>query len=171
MRHTSPSVSELLPDFLEYLRVEEQRTSETLLRYQQHIHAFITSVGDCPVGTITSEKLSIYKRPLLDRGLSAATLATMFSGLRRFLRYLRDIRGLTVYAPAKVRRPAIPKREVDYLWKTAERGYNETAPMRSGGFTVLRPYMTSCSFLAVSRYSIDTNIVPKNAWSPIMGMG
>jgi site-specific recombinase XerC len=93
----------LLPDFLEYLHVEEQRTPETLLRYQRHMQAFIASVGDCPVEAITSEKLSVYKRHLVDRGLSAATMATMLSGLRSFLRYLKDVRGLSVYDAAKVR--------------------------------------------------------------------
>jgi site-specific recombinase XerC len=83
-----PTVSALLPDFLAYLRVEEQRTPETLLRYQQYMQAFITTVNDCLVGDITSETLSVYKRHLLDRGLSAATRATMLSGLRSFLRYL-----------------------------------------------------------------------------------
>ncbi len=58
MRHTSFSVSEILPDFLAYLRVEEQCTSDTLLRYQKHIQAFFMSVGDSPVGAINSEKLS-----------------------------------------------------------------------------------------------------------------
>ena len=77
MLHVSPSVSALLPDFLEYLRVEEQWTPDTLLRYQQHIQAFLTSVGDSPVGAINSEKLSVYKRHFLDRGLSAATMAAM----------------------------------------------------------------------------------------------
>ena len=60
MAHTSPCVSELLPDFLEYLRVEAQCTSDTLLRYQKHMQAFIMSVGDSPIGAINSEKLSVY---------------------------------------------------------------------------------------------------------------
>ena len=129
--HTSPSVSACLPDFLEYFRVEEQRTPETLLRYQQHIQAFITSVGDGPVGAITSEKLSVYKRHLLDRGLSAATMATMLSGLWSFLRYLKDIRGLAVYDPAKVRRPKIPKREVDYLSKEEVQRFLDAIPTQT----------------------------------------
>src|SRR5262249_5550705 len=74
MLHASPSVSELLPDFLEYLRVEEQCTSATLLRYQKHMQAFLMSAGDSPVGAIDSEQLSVYKRDLFDRGLSAATI-------------------------------------------------------------------------------------------------
>src|SRR5689334_13776589 len=88
---TAPLVSETLSGFLEYLRVEKQCTPDTLLRYQKHIQTFLTSVGDCSVGAINSEKLSVYKRHLLDRGLSAATMATMLSGLRSFLRYLREI--------------------------------------------------------------------------------
>ena len=46
---TRPSVSALLPDFLEYLRVEEQRIPETLLRYEHYIQAFIRTANDCPV--------------------------------------------------------------------------------------------------------------------------
>ena len=128
MRHTSALVSDLLPDFLAYLRVEEQCTSDTLLRYQKHIQAFLMSAGDSPVGAINSEKLSVYKRHLLDRGLSAATIATMLSGLRSFLRYLRDMRGLATYDPAKVRRPAIPKREVDYLSKDEVQRFLDAIP-------------------------------------------
>ena len=126
--HDSPCISVLVPAFLEYLRVEEQCTPDTLLRYQQHVQAFLTTVGDCPVGAINSEKLSIYKRHLLDRGLSAATIATMLSGLRSFLRYLRDARGLSVYDPAKVRRPAIPKRAVDYLSKDEVQRFLDAIP-------------------------------------------
>ena len=129
--HARPSVSALLPDFLEYLRVEEQRTPETLLRYQQYMQAFITTANDCLVGDITSETLSVYKRHLLDRGLSAATRATMLSGLRSFLRYLKDIRGLAVYDPAKVRRPAIPKREVDYLSKDELQRFLDAIPTQT----------------------------------------
>ena len=131
MDHASPSVSALLPDFLAYLRVEEQRTPETRLRYQQHIQAFITSVGDCSVSAITSEKLSVYKRHLLDRGLSAATMATMLSGLRSFLRYLRDMHGLTVLDPAKIRRPKIPKREVEYLTKEEVQRFLNAIPTQT----------------------------------------
>ena len=89
------------------------------------------SVGDHPVGAINSEKLSVYKRHLFDRGLSAATIATMLSGLRSFLRYLRDIRGLAVFDPAKVRRPAIPKREVDYLSKDELQRFLDAIPTQT----------------------------------------
>jgi hypothetical protein len=54
----APLVSEMLPAFLDYLRVEEHRTPATLIRYEAHIQKFISSVGDCPITRISSEHLS-----------------------------------------------------------------------------------------------------------------
>jgi hypothetical protein len=54
----SPLVSEMLPAFLDHLRIEDNRTPTTLIRYQAHIQKFITSVGDCPITRISSEHLS-----------------------------------------------------------------------------------------------------------------
>jgi len=85
----SPLVSEMLPAFLDYLRVEEHRTPTTLIRYESHIQKFITTVGDCPITHIASENLSLFKRRLLDENLAPATMAAMLSGLRSFLRYLK----------------------------------------------------------------------------------
>ena len=113
----APLVSEMLPAFLDHLRIEEHRTSTTLIRYESHIQKFITMVGDCPITGITSERLSLYKRRLLDQSLAPATMAAMLSGLRSFLRFLKEVRGFQVYDPEKVRRPKIPKHEVEYLTK------------------------------------------------------
>jgi integrase/recombinase XerD len=89
-----------------------------------------------PGGSHYQRKLSVYKRHLMDRGLSTATMATTLSGLRGFLRYLKDIRGLAVYDPAKVRRPAIPKREVDYLSKEEVQRFLDAIPTQT--YTGLR---------------------------------
>jgi integrase/recombinase XerD len=114
---TNRLVSEMLPAFLDHLRVEENRSSGTLHRYQSHLRRFLTEVGDWPVGDITSERLSYFKRRLLDAKLSPATMAAMLSGLRTFLKYLRDVHHLPVYDPARIRRPKIPRHEVAYLTK------------------------------------------------------
>jgi integrase/recombinase XerD len=114
---TVPLVLEMLPAFLDYLRVEEHRTPTTLIRYESHIQKFITTVGDCSITHIPSENLSLFKRRLLDEALAPATIAAFLSGLRSFLRYLKQVRGFHVYDPEKVRRPKIPKHEVEYLTK------------------------------------------------------
>ena len=124
----SPLVSEMLPAFLDYLRVEEHRTSATLIRYESHIQKFITTVGDCPITQISSEHLSLYKRRLLDENLAPATMAAMLSGLRSYLRYLKEIKGFQVYDPEKVRRPKIPKHEVEYLTKEEVQRFFKAIP-------------------------------------------
>src|SRR5882672_9192868 len=113
----APLVSEMLPAFLDYLRIEEHRTPTTLLRYKSHLQKFITTVGDCPITQMSSEHLSLFKRRLLDASLAPATMAAILSGLRSFLRYLKQVRGFAVYDPEKIRRPKIPKHEVEYLSK------------------------------------------------------
>jgi integrase/recombinase XerD len=113
----APLVSEMLPAFLDHLRIEDHRTPTTLIRYESHIQKFITTVGDCPITHISSENLSLFKRRLLDEALAPATMAAMLSGLRSFLRYLKEVKGFQVFDPEKVRRPKIPKHEVEYLTK------------------------------------------------------
>jgi integrase/recombinase XerD len=110
-------ISDMLPAFLDHLRIEENRSMGTLHRYRSHIQRFLTEVGDCPVGEITSERLSYFKRRLLDARLSPATMAAMLSCLRTFLKYLREVHQLPVYDPLRIRRPKIPKHEVAYLTK------------------------------------------------------
>ena len=113
----APIVSEILPAFLDHLRLEDHRTPTTLIRYESHIQKFIALVGDCYITRISSEHLSLYKRRLMDENLAPATMAAMLSGLRSFLRYVKEVRGFQVYDPEKVRRPKIPKHEVKYLTK------------------------------------------------------
>ena len=127
----APLVSEMLPAFLDYLRVEEHRTPTTLIRYESHIQKFIATVGDCPIIHISSETISIHKRRLLDESLAPATIAAMLSGLRSFLRYLKAVRGFQVYDQEKVRRPKIPKHEVEYFTKEEVARFLTAIPMHT----------------------------------------
>src|SRR5437867_1233934 len=73
----SPRLLEILPAFLDHLRVEESRNAVTIVRYQSYVARLVREIGDCPVGAINGELVSIYKRRLLDGGLSAATISGM----------------------------------------------------------------------------------------------
>ncbi len=108
-------VSEALPAFLEYLEVDENRSPATLLRYEAHLRRLIDEVGDCAVRDITTERITLLKRRLMDSRAGPATIAGILSGIRSFLRFLRSARSLQVLEPEKVRRPRIPKRQVEYL--------------------------------------------------------
>jgi integrase/recombinase XerD len=125
---TTRLVSEMLPVFLDHLRVEENRSQGTIQRYRSHIRRFLSDVGDYPVTEITSERLSYFKRRLLDAKLSPATMAAILSCLRTFLKYLREVHQLPVYDPARIRRPKIPTREVAYLTKDEIQSFFEAIP-------------------------------------------
>ena len=125
---TLPLISDMLPAFLDHLRVEDNRSTGTLQRYQSHIQRFLAEVGDYPVTEMTSERLSYFKRRLLDARLSPATMAAILSCLRTFLTYLREVRQLPVYDPARIRRPKIPTREVAYLTKDEIQRFFQAIP-------------------------------------------
>ena len=55
-------VSELIPAYLEYVRVERDRAVVTVERYRARLQRFIEEMGDCRISEITSEKLVLYKR-------------------------------------------------------------------------------------------------------------
>lgn len=117
LRASSSLVSEVIPAYLEYVRVEQDRATITVDRYRDRLQRFINEVGDCQVDSINSEKVALYKRHLMDAGLGAVTIGGFLSCLRGFLRYLRDIRRLSVLDAEKIKRPRIPQRTVDYLTK------------------------------------------------------
>jgi integrase/recombinase XerD len=89
----------------------------TVDRYRSRLQRFIDEMGDCPISEITSEKLVLYKRHLMDAQLGPSTIGGLLSCLRGFLRYLRDERHLRVLDAEKIKRPRIPQRTVEYLTK------------------------------------------------------
>lgn len=108
-------ISKVVPSFLEYLRVEEGRCEATIIRYQVYLERMIGGFGDVEVTQIDGDAISRAKRQLLNSGLAAATISGYVSCLRSLLRYLRDVRHIRVFDAEKVRRPKIPKREVEFL--------------------------------------------------------
>ena len=58
---TSSSLfSKLIPPYLEYVRVEQDRAVVSVDRYRARLQRFIEEMGDCRIST--SEKLVLYKR-------------------------------------------------------------------------------------------------------------
>jgi site-specific recombinase XerD len=109
--------SKLIPAYVEYVRVEQDRAVVTVDRYRARLQRFIDEMGDCPVSEITSENLILYKRHLMDAQLGPSTIGGLLSCLRGFLQYLRDERHLRVLDAEKIKRPRIPQRAVEYLTK------------------------------------------------------
>lgn len=110
-------LSRLIPLYLEYVRVEQGREPITIERYRARLQRFIDELEDCPVEEISRASLSLYKRRLMDAGLGPVTIGGFLSCLRGFLRYVRDVEGLSVMDAERIKRPRVPQRTVDYLTK------------------------------------------------------
>src|SRR5437773_1598146 len=128
---SSVRLSAILSGFLEHLRVEDGRAAGTIERYRAYLTRFGRAVGDCPIEAIDGEKIALYKRRLLEDELAPATIGSMLSCVRSFLRYTGTVLQMSVYDPAKIRRPKIPKREVEYLTKDEVERFLATIPIRS----------------------------------------
>ena len=113
-------VSKLIPPYLEYVRVEQDRAVVTVERYRARLQRLIDEVGDCPIGEITPAKVSLCKRHLMDAGLGAVTIGGFLSCLRGFLRYLRDVQGLSVMDAERITRLHVPHRTVEHLTKEGQ---------------------------------------------------
>src|SRR2546425_12968724 len=87
-------ISKTISDFLEYIRVEDQRPRGTLETYRHLLERWVIEMGDGPVTGITAEQVWVFKRKLTDGGLGPATIGGAVSVLRSFLRYLREVRGM-----------------------------------------------------------------------------
>jgi integrase/recombinase XerD len=109
-------ISAFIPAYLEHLRIDG-KSPVTLERYQERLQRFITELGDCRPSEITPEKIALYRRRLMDQNIGPVTIGGFLSCLRGFLKYLRDVRGLSVMDGEKIKRPRVPNRAVDYLTK------------------------------------------------------
>src|SRR6266508_604677 len=116
-------LSRMIPKYLEYIETECSRVPITVKRYRAHLQRFITCMGDGPVHEIGKEQVFLFKRRLHECGLGPASVSGILSCLRSFLKYLRDVEEIRVYDPEKIKRPIIPRREVDYLSKEEVRRF------------------------------------------------
>ena len=121
-------ISQGMVAYLEYIQFEDGRGALTLDRYRRHLERFTRTVGDSPVTDIGNEKVWLFKRRLVEQGLGPATISGNLSCLRGLLKYLRDVKHLSVYDPAQIRRPKIPKRNVEYLTKEEVQRFIEAIP-------------------------------------------
>ena len=123
-------ISKTIAQFLEYIRIEDQRVLGTLETYRHLLERWVRHMGDGPVTGIAAERVWLFKRKLTDAGLGPATIGMTLSVLRVYLRYLRDVQGVNVFDGDKIRRPKIPRRQVEYLTKEELQRFMEAIPTK-----------------------------------------
>lgn len=110
-----PRLSEVVPPFLDFARVELQFRPQSLAKYRDSFRHIIRIVGDRPVTEYSKEDVTALKAHLMARGLSVSRHVSFLSALKRLLQFCRDEHGLGVLDAAAVSMPKRPRREVCYL--------------------------------------------------------
>jgi site-specific recombinase XerD len=114
------TLNELIKQFLEYLEIEKNRSTQTVRNYDFYLRRFAQWIGDVSPSAITQEKIRQYRLWLNrfkdehGKELKKNTQNYHLIALRAFLKYLakRDIKTL----PAeKIELGKMPERIVDFL--------------------------------------------------------
>jgi len=116
------TISTLIPQFLEYLEVEKNRSRRTVENYDRYLKKFLEFSGDISPHKISQNLVRKYRLHLnrvkddKGKGLKTTTQNYHVVALRAFLRYLskRDIQTLST---DKVELPKIGDRKVNFLEK------------------------------------------------------
>jgi site-specific recombinase XerD len=125
-------VSELLPYFLAYARVELRLSRETLIKYQESLVSILRIIGDMPPQEISARHVLLVKARCLERNLSAARISSLMYSLKSFLKFCRLSVGIHTMDVKEIRPPRIPKREVVFLTADEVEAFVAAIPIRKG---------------------------------------
>ncbi len=112
--------SELITPFLEYLEIEQNRSSKTSENYQLYINRLVEFGGDPQIEAIDDEFVRKWRmwlsrfRDTHGNLLSATTRAYHLIALRSFLRFCTK-RGFETLAPSSIELPRVKRKQVSFL--------------------------------------------------------
>jgi len=109
------TMSELVPYFLGYGKVERNWSDTTLRTYGNSLRWIIRIIGDLPPQRIRLEHVLRVKADCVRRGAGNHHTATVVAALKSFLRFCQLSVGLETMDVQQIRCPRIPKTEVLYL--------------------------------------------------------
>lgn len=118
--NSSPYLSELIVDFLEYLEIEQNRSQHTIRNYHLYLNRLVEFWGDEPINKLTADTIRKY-RLWLNRietpdgsTLSVSTRNYHLIALRHLLKYCAKI-DIEAIAPAKIELASAVRKEVTFL--------------------------------------------------------
>ena len=109
------TISNLLPYFLEYCRLQWHLREETAEHYSRALRPFVTLFGDLEPDQISSFHVSTLMQELWKRDLGTSRKNVSIAALRSFLRFCREALNIETLDLRQIPFLHVPKREVTYL--------------------------------------------------------
>jgi integrase/recombinase XerD len=111
----SPLLSEALPRFLAFARVELGFAPQTIAKYDECLRLVARWIGDQPVTSLSKQHILSLKSVMLGRNHSAGRQVCILAAVKRLLSFCKEELELSVMAPDLISLPKRPRREVAYL--------------------------------------------------------
>jgi integrase/recombinase XerD len=108
-------LSEASRQFLDYCKVEREMSPQSVAEYKKTLKAVLAVVGDARMGNFDQRHIAQLKKDYAEKELSPNRRALSFTIVRSLLRFCREDLLLKVIDAELVKRPRIPKKQVEYL--------------------------------------------------------
>jgi len=114
-KQKSIQLSEAGKLYLDHCELEKEMSPTSIYEYGKTIRWTIETLGDLEVEEINEEHIVKLKKYYIQRELRPATRAHNLSVIRELLKFCQSELHLDVMDADKIKRPKIPKRQVEYL--------------------------------------------------------
>ena len=111
----NPTITDLIPQFLDYMKVERRFSEKTITKYHENIRWFVREIGNMRIVDIQLQDFMSLKATMFKNGAKESRISGVIYTLKCLLLYAQDILQLGVLDLKKVKGPQPPKREVIYL--------------------------------------------------------
>ena len=125
-------ISELLPYFVGYGKIELRWAEGTLISYQDAMRWVIRSIGDIAPGRITAQHVLMLKAACAARNMGPSRVSMILAALKAFLRFCQLAVGIETMDVRQIHPPRLPKREVQFLTPDEVQQYVAQIPFRTG---------------------------------------
>src|SRR5437879_589370 len=131
--HLPPqTIAELLPGFVEYMKVERQFSPATISKYRDNIQWFLGEFGDRRASDLAlPDFISLKARLTVDDRRKEARVASIICALKSILSYARDVHKASVLDLSTIRLPRKPRQPVVYLTDEELTRFLQAIPIRN----------------------------------------
>lgn len=125
------TIADVLPGFLDYIRVERSFSSATIRKYRSDIDWFLRDVGNLPVSEIELTDFIALKARMAERKVGEARVTSVICAMKSLLAYVRDVLRRPVVDLATIRAPKRMRRKVSYLSNEELDLFLQSIPLRT----------------------------------------
>src|SRR5437870_3520177 len=123
-------MSELAGYYLAHAEHELRRSAQTLQSYRNSLRWIIRAIGDVAPEKIRHEHVLFIRAKCTKGGAGPARQRALIAALKSFLKFCQLTVGLQVMDVQKIRCPAMPKREVEFLSPEEVQEFVSQIPIR-----------------------------------------